>query len=199
MEEPDLAKVFKKPGSQWSESEIKACLEWFFKDWWSVMAPQVGRHLGKWATAENVREFWSSFAAYSLHDVIRRYDPDRGRSFESYVFLCLKQECWRLRIRITEVRTHEQSLADLPGDAVSPVEEDESGTTERRDLLWKALNKIDPRYADVLRDLYFYEKSVSQIANERKVPPNTVKSWLLRGRKKVKAALAELDCQKQRG
>lgn len=58
-------------------------------------------------------------------------------------------------------------------------------------LLVRALQRVEPQFALVLRKFYWDERSLEEIAEELDIPIGTVKSRLARGRGSLKAELAK--------
>lgn len=202
--QPDLQKIFARPGGTWSESEVLACLQWLLtKKRLRYLLSFILRHLGPRSGQEDAREVWSSFSAHTLLRVIKTYDPDRGRSFWSYFLLCLKRYCFRQRELLSEISAHEQIVDDLSGgeggtasEVAGRGEEDNTARIiELRELLQKAFDKIKPLHAEAMIDHYLRGKPISQIAAEKGVAEGTVKAWLFRGRHEMRAELKSLGYQ----
>lgn len=60
-------------------------------------------------------------------------------------------------------------------------------------LLTAALRKLPPNQRQAVALHYLFDLPVGQIAEEMDTTPNTVKSWLSRGRTALAAQLSELD------
>ena len=200
MEEPDLTEVFKKPGSQWSESEIQACWDWLYEtNQYRLLLAFFFRHLGLSAQQEDAEDVLSELAMGQIQKIMQSYDPGRGRSFLSYLLFCLARDCSRSRKAREKVSARkQQALDELARSMALRGEEDESGSADPSDLIRKALGMITPRYAELLEDRHFRGKPVAQIAAELEVPLGTVKAWLSKGRLELKTALNKLGYRKQR-
>lgn len=72
-------------------------------------------------------------------------------------------------------------------DSISP--ESEIIDIEDVSLLQESIQKLDPAYSNVLRLLYFENKSYREIADELGKPINTVKSTVFKGKQKLKKLL----------
>ena len=64
-------------------------------------------------------------------------------------------------------------------------------------LLVRALQRVEPQFALVLRKFYWDEHSLEEIAEELHVPIGTVKSRLARGRGSLKAELAKVSMREE--
>ena len=131
--------------------------------------------------------------------VFRRVDSFRGSSsFKTWLYRIATNEAanrrrWFSRHRVREVsesslrdRAHEFS-ASFQSGGVTPFEH--ATSRERRDILSKALQALDPRFREavVLRDVEGF--SYGEIADTLGVPLGTVKSRILRGREALKRHL----------
>ena len=200
MEEPDLAEVFKKPGSRWSQSEIQACWAWLYKPHRQrFLLAFILRHLGPSARPEDAEDVWSEFALSSVERIMQSCDPGRGRSFPSYLGFCLKRECSRFRKSLERVSEREQQVLDeLARSMALRVEENESGSIDPGELIREASGRITPRLAEAVKDHHLLGKPLAQIAAEREVALGTVKAWLHKGRQELKEELEKLGYRKQR-
>lgn len=67
---------------------------------------------------------------------------------------------------------------------------------EKQDLLRKMIDRLPPMQKICIVAYYYHELSQQEIAEELGVPLNTVKSYLNRARKKIRAEVLELEEQK---
>ncbi|WP_430783934.1 sigma-70 family RNA polymerase sigma factor [Actinoplanes sp. G11-F43] len=91
----------------------------------------------------------------------------------------LSTDRWR-RIGIRRAR----AAAEPPAPPVEPPSEDVV-------LLVRAMRALPDRHRRALALHYLLDRSITEIAEETGSTPNTVKSWLSRGRTALAAALAE--------
>lgn len=82
-------------------------------------------------------------------------------------------------------------LSNLPGDkAADPGYLVES--RERRQLIWKQVEQLPPKYRSIVTMYYVQELSYEEIASVLELPVGTVKTHLYRAKALLKARLGEL-------
>lgn len=132
---------------------------------------------------------------------IHQYDPAKG-AFRTWALTVTRNLCRdRLRRRGLERRTFHD-----PGEAGMDVRPDAAPGTER-----VALARIETeRLAEALQTLpdgmrlavvlfHVHEASYEEIASTLEVPAGTVMTWLHRGRRRLREALADDDTSAQDG
>ena len=93
-------------------------------------------------------------------------------------------KAWLLRVAINECKNFiRDNRKTVPLDSVPPVAQPNSD--DFRDISW-ALMRLEPEYREVLYLYYVEQYKVKEIAGILDKNPNTVKTMLSRGRKKLK-------------
>ncbi len=93
-------------------------------------------------------------------------------------------KAWLLRVAINECKNFiRDNRKTVPLDSVPPVVQPNSD--DFRDISW-ALMRLEPEYREVLYLYYVEQYKVKEIAGILDKNPNTVKTMLSRGRKKLK-------------
>lgn len=93
-------------------------------------------------------------------------------------------KAWLLRVAINECKNFiRDNRKTVPLDSVPPVVRPNSD--DFRDISW-ALMRLEPEYREVLYLYYVEQYKVKEIAGILDKNPNTVKTMLSRGRKKLK-------------
>ena len=93
-------------------------------------------------------------------------------------------KAWLLRVAINECKNFiRDNRKTVPLDSVPPVVQPNSD--DFRDISW-ALMRLEPEYREVLYLYYVEQYRVKEIAGILEKNPNTVKTMLSRGRKKLK-------------
>lgn len=93
-------------------------------------------------------------------------------------------KAWLLRVAINECKNFiRDNRKTVPLDSVPPVVQPNSD--DFRDISW-ALMRLEPEYREVLYLYYVEQYKVKEIAGILDKNPNTVKTILSRGRKKLK-------------
>ncbi len=94
---------------------------------------------------------------------------------------------WVIRILLNECHTMQRRMArTLPTDAMPATQPDSEESP-----LKEALMQLEERYRTPILLHYLEGYSVAETANILRVPQGTVKTWLARGRKALKAILNE--------
>lgn len=78
----------------------------------------------------------------------------------------------------------EETLESVPGPPADPLEQER--TRRRSRLVDACLAELPPLYRSVLYQRYWLDASVGEIAAALDVPDGTVKSYLFRGRQRLK-------------
>ncbi len=92
------------------------------------------------------------------------------------------------------MRAQKYTCEELEEDSIICSEDNMFDKLEREEqnrVIFSALHKIKAEEREVLIRYYFYNQTVRQISGETDVNPETVKSRLARGRKKLKDILDE--------
>ena len=104
---------------------------------------------------------------------------------------------WLYRLATNHVLDHlrrrkrDPARAPLPETIVdtAPVPSETLEAHERAAILRRELRHIDARYRDVLMAVYFEGASVAEAARSLHLPEGTIKTRLMRGRRKLKKLL----------
>lgn len=83
----------------------------------------------------------------------------------------------------------ESYLSHLEFDGQTKLNQPDSSSTETREILWEAIDKLNTQQGVIITLFYLQEMSVSEIASLMQVPPNTIKTHLHRGRSNLKDIL----------
>lgn len=123
-------------------------------------------------------------------EVFLRYFK-RERTFQSEEH----RKAWLLRVTINcskEFLKNRRYHADLDDDMFGSVTLTGTGESSIEDILAvrEALKQLSPDYREVIELYYFNDLTVSEIAQMLQKPVDTVKSQLLRSRKKLKELLS---------
>lgn len=125
--------------------------------------------------------------------------PDALRSLKSW----LSAIAWRLLAKrrgraYRRFELPQGDAAELAGDLEGPpTSEQVAASAQRLDLLAGVLRRLRPERAEVLMMSAFMDMSVSDIAEELRLNPNTVKSRLARARADVIAEIRRLRRDEQ--
>lgn len=204
IEPPDIARIFDKPGREWTEDERTRVKEWLnsppqiFYLWLLAL-----RHLGSGATMEEAEDAWSEFCVKELDRVIDSYKPgiEGGLRFWGYLEFCFKRFCWKEGKKIRKRRKHEIQLElTVETDDGETIEieivdirslspEEKLLLDERRLLVQRCINKLPPEHREVILMHYFEELSVSEIAVVLGTSVSNVKVRLHRARQKIARCL----------
>lgn len=188
-----VQKVFTVPGRQWTRSDVEIVFEWLFSEKFDYLVRFVLRHLGPRSRIPDAVEVWSAFCIRSLESLIKNYDPRKGRDFWGYMLFCLERFCHRQAQHLRNRRFAETEGDGSRGsEAVDLSRQGFTKDLETRDLVTKALDRLNPPFSTVLRKYYLEEKSVDDIASEMAASPAAVKTWLHRARQKMRDALVKL-------
>lgn len=96
-------------------------------------------------------------------------------------------QTWVIRILLNECHTMQKRMArTLPSEDVPAAE-----PASQAGALKEALLSLEERYRTPILLYYIEGYSVAEIASILRVPQGTVKTWLARGRKALKARLNE--------
>lgn len=110
---------------------------------------------------------------------------DQTRKFSSYLFAVAKNTA------ISRLRKNKQTYALLDEDAMTDdmTLYEDLAKKETSDMLHRAVASLDPKFGNVLSLYYFSEMSYEEIGKRLKLPVNTVRTHLRRGRAALKQAL----------
>jgi RNA polymerase sigma-70 factor (ECF subfamily) len=92
-----------------------------------------------------------------------------------------------LRQRHRRPRAAEAIAENLP--ASEPPVTESAAQKEQFQLLWRAVEKLEPRQASAIELFYRRELSIEEIAQIMDCPTGTIKTLLFRGRKKLQEIL----------
>ncbi len=118
----------------------------------------------------------------------------RDREFESEEH----RKAWLIRVAVNECHSLYRSLWKKREVGVNIPENIEPWYQEERfggcDIgVWEEVRQMDSKYSQVLYLYYYEEYETKEIAKLLHLSVNTVKSRLLRGRKKLKERIGEWD------
>lgn len=111
---------------------------------------------------------------------------DTARKFSSYFYTVLKNEAisalrkLKKEVNLTEIEFKLESGEDLV---------EKLHKKETRDLVAKTLGRLNDNYRRALHFYYFENLSYQEIANKMKVPVNTVRTFLNRGKRELRMNL----------
>jgi RNA polymerase sigma-70 factor, ECF subfamily len=107
---------------------------------------------------------------------------DVTRSFSSYIYAIAKNEAITLlRKRKPHVSIDKLEIVD---DRDTPFQE--LIRLGDKELVVQAIKKLEPKYKNVIRLYYFDELSYEEIGRKLKIPINTVRTLLRRGKTQLK-------------
>ncbi len=128
---------------------------------------------------------------------LRRWDPQRGRSLDSFVRLIARRRVARI---LGQRRGN--PWADQPVDPQT-LDEDEGGDgvllqqLEERSLLGRVLDRVyahmSPRDAELFQLLFVDEREPQEVAEALGMTRGAVNAWCYRTRKLVRSVAQELD------
>lgn len=114
-------------------------------------------------------------AFFSIYRNIANIKTDK--KFSSYLYSATKNHA------ISFLRRRKQTLPLLEHHAVDETSlYDEMIQQEQTELIKDALSKVDTKYQSVLRLFYIDELSYRQMSEKLKLPINTVRTYLRRGK-----------------
>lgn len=120
---------------------------------------------------------------FSLYKTIDRIDITK--KFSSYLYTMVRNAAYSA----LRQQKHHVSLAEAVTVPDETQHEDSFLDEHDRQRITSALQKIPPRYATVLGLYYFDELSYEEIATKIRVPINTVRTHLARGKSALKKIL----------
>jgi RNA polymerase sigma-70 factor (ECF subfamily) len=99
-----------------------------------------------------------------------------------------------LNVYRSELRRH--GAPHVPLDAIAQLASQQPPqlaleSTERDDLVRRAVSSLPSRYRDALTVFYFKEMDLAETARILQVPPGTAKAWLHRGRELLRRKLGD--------
>ncbi|KKR31095.1 MAG: RNA polymerase sigma factor RpoE [Candidatus Gottesmanbacteria bacterium GW2011_GWC2_39_8] len=119
---------------------------------------------------------------FSIYRNIEKVDIER--KFSSYLFTAAKNTSVSfLRTNKLETRLNEQSVSQKH-DIVDGMEKEET-----KKEIKMALSSINPKYSKPLSLYFFYELSYQEISIKLKIPLNTVRTYIRRGKMEMKQKL----------
>ncbi len=122
-------------------------------------------------------------ALFNLYKTIGRVDT--GKKFSSYVFSITKNTAFSfLRKKKHEVALDETTLV-MEDDSMY----EELFSHEDQKRIRRAMSVLSYRYRTVIQLYYFRDLSYREIAKKLKLPINTVRTHLLRGKKELRTLL----------
>ena len=138
------------------------------------------RYTGDVHTAEEVTQDALFLFYRHIHSV------DTSKKISTYLFEITKNRA------ISELRKKKQT-SSLYEDIACEKDDFYQGIERRetKDLVHKVLRTLDQRYRSVLEMYYLNDVSYEEIARILDIPKNTVRTWLKRGKEKVKELLYE--------
>lgn len=124
-----------------------------------------------------------------------RYDPNLGSEKK---WLATIARSMTMNVFRSKARNSQNSWSDLDPEVVENLPlgqnvEQEVMARLQRDQVLSALASINPSEAKLLYDMYFLDKSPSEIAQERGLSPNAVRIRLSRARASFRNQLALED------
>lgn len=116
-------------------------------------------------------------AFFKLYRSIDRVDT--SRKFSTYLFAIVKNTAFSfLRRRKREISLDEIQQVPAPEEKLGSAEEVKT-----------ALKKLPPKYSKAIRLYYFADLSYKEIAGKLKLPLNTVRTYLRRGKQQLKKSI----------
>ena len=103
---------------------------------------------------------------------------------------------WSIAYRqaVTYLRKNRRQLEDQPQELIADSREQEPSLAiqgkETEKIIWQAVEQLPPLWAMAIILYYREEKSIADIAKIMQLRKNTVKTYLFRGREKLKRILA---------
>jgi RNA polymerase sigma factor (sigma-70 family) len=184
----DVQTIFKKPGVTWTNAEREAVEAWFAE------RPQLHYSLctlvSKGADAMEAEDILQEFWEKRLRDVLRKYDPSKGKPMPGYLMMNLAFYCQDCLKRKKKRETTWPSSVGEEGDIEFDVADDTAMDAEsllsarqKRRLLLDSIRclKLDQRTAVVRH--YFEGVPIKTIARDMNKGEENVKIILYRARR----------------
>jgi RNA polymerase sigma-70 factor (ECF subfamily) len=110
----------------------------------------------------------------------------KGRSkFSTWLY---KVTCNVCLTELSRRRKRGELLQSEPSEPSTAKRPDETASEDDlAELIRAAVNELPPRYAGAVRLYYFEEKSYEEVAAALDIPVGTLKTWLHRARKQLRA------------
>ncbi|TAL70503.1 MAG: RNA polymerase sigma factor [Bacteroidetes bacterium] len=118
-----------------------------------------------------------------------KYDPKKG-NINNLIFTIAKNEAlqWKRKDRIAE-KNYQNYLGINANHMNNNNPEILHLFYEKSEAMRNAISKLNKDYQDVMLLYYYSDLSVNKIAVQLNIPEGTVKTWLDRGREKLKKYL----------
>ncbi len=141
-----------------------------FERYGSLIASQVQLKLGNVADWQDVASEVSMAVLLSLRD--GKFDPAKSSSLGSYIYGILRYKVLDFH---RNGKNRPLALDNLP-EAVMPAEQRESEREkhERSAMLKRAIEKLKPKYKEVLYLRYYKEYTIQEIADELGMPTRRI-------------------------
>lgn len=118
-----------------------------------------------------------------------KLDSKKG-SIRSYL-AAIARNCAKNKLRT--IRKHEQISENIVSECKTPHEDFEE--RERRTLVMEIIKSLGEPDSEIFLRYYYYDEKISKIADITGLHVSTVKTKLLRGRKKIKEFLIKKEVQ----
>jgi len=117
------------------------------------------------------------------------FDAERGNAMTWLVTLARNRTIDRMRQHRELPLGDEQEWLDLPDEAPTPAARAEA--SQERVRLERCLQQLDALHRGVVREAFFTGASYNELAERRRVPLGTMKSWIRRSLLQLKACLEQ--------
>lgn len=186
----DVRTIFEKAGATWTSEEREAVEAWFAEK------PQVHYSLctlvSKGADAIEAEDILQEFWEKRLRDVLRKYDPSKGKPMPGYLIMNLAfycQDCLK-RNKKREI-TWPSSVGDEGdiqfdvADATAMDAESLLSAQQKRRLLLDSIRYLKPDQRTAVLRHYFEGVPIKTIARDMKKGEENVKIILYRARRQL--------------
>ncbi len=152
-------------GDRRAEAEI-------YRRYADVLRAIIRKRLGA-APPEDIDDIMSEVQLAMLQSLREgRFDSSKGQSLGSYLYGIAR---FKIMDYLRRRNSHEGRISDLPPSQEPSVAEDRSMEREERaEMLREAMEKLKPKYREVLYLRYFKELSITEISEELSLPHRRV-------------------------
>ena len=129
------------------------------------------------------------------------YRSERGAAMTWMIAIARNIAIDHARRPAREAHSGEAALLQLPTDDPTALEaiealEDQQAAIRQRQTALSALHALDPAKRDLVIAAYIYGESREELAKQRGVPVNTVKTWIRRALLEIEAAIGKTELER---
>ncbi|MCP3962393.1 MAG: sigma-70 family RNA polymerase sigma factor [bacterium] len=180
-QQADLEKVH---GHFWSKRDLERYKAWLFHEKYASLIAFTLSRLSYSNEQSDAEDAWMQFTVDRLDQVLRDYDPTKGRSLYSWLLYKLAFYCRDLN-RSSETRNRATQTLDEVRIEVLSID-DPRRANHARDLLQAAMSLLSRQNQHLFASRYLEGRSYQELATEFDIPLGTVRSRLFSLRKRLK-------------